>query len=77
MTRTEAEHLLDAYVLMGVQSMPKAKEALRAVILDAMTSTTYYPYTSTTYYPYITSPKPWPYPQVSCTTATNGEVDAW
>lgn len=68
MTRTEAEHLLDAYVLMGVQSMPKAKEALRAVILDAMTSTTYYPIT-------IGNPKPWPYPQVTYTNAT-GEVDA-
>lgn len=72
MTRTEAEHLLDAYVLMGVQSMPKAKEALKEVILDAMTSTTYYPIT-------ISNPKPWPswpYPQVTCTTATTGEVDA-
>lgn len=68
MTRTEAEHLLDAYVLMGVQSMPKAKEALRAVILDAMTSTTYYPIT-------VENPKPWPYPQVTYTTAI-GEVDA-
>lgn len=69
MTRTEAEHLLDAYKLTVdlYGDNEETVRALRAVILDAMTSTTYCPY--------ITSPKPWPYPQVSCTTAT-GEVDA-
>lgn len=67
MNREQAEHLLDAYVLMGVQSMPKAKEALKEVILDAMTSTTYYPC-------YISAPKPTPWPQVTYTTTT-GEVD--
>ena len=34
MNRTQAEHILDAYVLLNTTS---AKEALREVILDAMT----------------------------------------
>ena len=35
MNRTQAEHILDAYVLLNTTS---AKEALREVILDAMTN---------------------------------------
>lgn len=76
MTRTEAEHLLDAYKLTAdLYGDDAVTKALKEVILDAMTSTTYYPC-------YISAPKPtpWPYPQVTYSTTyptrADAEVDA-
>lgn len=62
MNREHAEHLLHAYVRMRMSEFdPDASDALREVILDAMTE-----YKATTYpgitYPKITLPsdnKPW------------------
>lgn len=38
MNREQAEHLLDAYVRMMIRDPDEAADALREVILDAMTS---------------------------------------
>ena len=59
MNRTQAEHILDAYVLLNTTS---AKEALREVILDAMTG----------YKPSgITMGSPWRVETVPCSYPTN------
>lgn len=54
MNREQAEHILDAYVRMGMRESDKdASDALREVILDAMTESEYMP---KPYYPNITYP---------------------
>ena len=73
MNREQAEHLLDANVLMGVQGTPKAKNALKEVILDAMTSTTYYPITIGCPTPSKPVTTPWTIPTwVGTTTSVDG-----
>lgn len=48
MTRTQAENILEAYVNMEKrEGHSAAKESLREVILDAMTTTISYPYITT------------------------------
>ena len=55
MTRTQAEHILDAYLLVwSSTNMDAAASALRDVILDAMTDFKTSGYVST--YPSITIP---------------------
>lgn len=74
MNRKQAEHLLDAYINLengGGDNM--ARQSLREVILDAMT--TYYsgysyPVITTTNHPNIT----WEKPVVTC-NASDGVVD--
>ena len=45
MNRQQAEHILDAYVRMRMRESDKdASDALRELILDAMTETRYYPF---------------------------------
>jgi len=69
MNRNQAENILDAYVLLYETNAVKATDALREVILDAMTSVRYYPIT----YPNITtSPSTVPYkPNVTWRADTN------
>lgn len=80
MNREQAEHLLDAYVLMGVQGTPKAKNALKEIILDAMASKNYYTITMPSK-PYTTPlTSPWTTP-ITVGTSTSldksaQEVDA-
>ena len=47
MNRAEAEHILDAYVLLSTTNMEAASDSLRNVILDAMTTVRYWPYITT------------------------------
>lgn len=51
MNRQQAEHILDAYVLMSASKMKESSDALREVILDAMTE-----YRVKSNYPSITYP---------------------
>ena len=60
MNRTQAEHLLDAYInLENCGGDNKARQSLREVILDAMTgySGYSYPIITTTNYPNVTHDK--------------------
>lgn len=74
MNREQAGHLLDAYTRMMMRSPDEAADALREVILDAMTS--YRVQTvpgitlpGTTPPNQITAPKPnWGYTHVTCGT---------
>ena len=73
MNRKQAEHLLDAYVNLengGGDNM--ARQSLREVILDAMTSFSVYSYPTitTTNYPNITYDKH----VVTCNTSNDATV---
>ena len=64
MSRTQAEHLLSAYVEMTGKKDVDAAEALKEVILDAMSSSYI---TTVPYYPYR-------YPGITWTTSGTGTL---
>jgi len=70
MNRTQAENLLDAYTLMSVQALPKASDALKEVILDAMTEYRAYPITIGNPTPSKPVTEPWTIPTWVSTTAS-------
>lgn len=73
MNRTQAEHLLDAYInLENGGGDGKARQSLREVILDAMTSyfSYSYPIITTTNHPNITYDKH----VVTCNTSNDVKV---
>ena len=80
MNRTQAENILDAYVLLHTTGARAASDSLKEVILDAMTSTTYYPITVGNPTPSKPATVPWTtLPWTSTTTSLDGsaqEVDA-
>ena len=63
MNRKQAENILDAYVDMEKVKNYDARDALREVIIDAMTETRYYPYVTTTPadIAYTTKDHQWPH----------------
>lgn len=70
MNRQHAEHILDAYVRMRIRESDKdASDALREVILDAMTEYRSKPnYPSITYFDTTKQPTNWDgTPKVTCT----------
>ena len=73
MNRKQAEHLLDAYVnLENGGCDNKARQSLREVILDAMTtySAYSYPIITTTNHPNTT----WDKPVVTCNASNDAKV---
>lgn len=71
MNRQQAEHILNAYVEIVIKEPDKASDALREVILDAMTNTNNYAniWTPTITYPSTGYPSiPTYKPIVTCRT---------
>ena len=62
MNRSQAENILDAYVLLSTTSSKAASDSLREVILDAMTG---YSNSSGITYPRITLPSMKPFTTVT------------
>lgn len=72
MNRKQAEHILDAYTRLRMEEADKnASDALRGVILDAMTETRY---SSISNYPTITVPTTLPYNNGTIVTCDGGDV---
>lgn len=70
MNREQAGNILDAYVLLSTTKTKAASDALREVILDAMTEYRYYPLTISRPYTSPTNAEPFKQPYVTWTTET-------
>lgn len=70
MNREQAGNILDAYALLVTSKAKAASDALREVILDAMTEVRYYPINLTPMEPRINKP----YISWTCDTNSNGSV---